>query len=84
MSCLTEASTEGCPGAGAVGGSLVPGPQGQESCRGLLSPPTAAEPQEDLPGEPPDPRSIEGSPGEVAGMMRGCFREGAMGATRRF
>lgn len=94
MSCLSEASTEGYPGAGAVGGSLVPDPQGQESYRGLLSPPTAAEPQEDLPGEPPGPRGIEGSPGEVAGMMRRCFgerplirptgREGAMGAAHGF
>lgn len=56
MSCLTEASTEGYPGAGAMGGSLVPDPQGQESYRGLLSPPTAAEPQEDLPRGAPWPQ----------------------------
>lgn len=54
----------------------MPGPQGQESCRGILSPPTAAEPQEDLPGEPPDPSGIEGSPGEVAGMMRDVLGRG--------
>lgn len=66
-----------------MGGSLVPGPQGQESCRDILSPPTAAEPQEDLPGEPPDPSGIEGSPGEVAGMMRGCFRGEAVGPSNR-